>query len=274
MKADAVLLATGGWMQNEELVKEYCPEYSGYYVNALVSNTGDGLFLAKDAGADWVCMDMGITATNKAFHSKSNTIFFYRDIPIILVNAHGERFVNEVSSYKKYLRQCKEERHGGKFYYIFDEVGFALAHDSDNFDLDYQYLIDKGDIVEYESLDALAKDLGLTKLKDTVAQVNRIAKGEETDEFGNTVLPYLETRGKMYAMRIEPGAYITHGGVKIDPDTHVLTAEDQVIPGLYAAGLVTGSMEVRDGGDYGNGNCQALAFGLKAAQTIAKDITK
>lgn len=270
--AKAVLLATGGWMQNRELVEEYCPDYADYYVNAPVSNTGDGLFLAKEAGGAWICMDQGITATNKAYTSKSNTIFFYKDVPLILVDANGERLVNEVSSYKKYLRKFKEPQYGGRFYYVFDEVGFALAHDSDTYDLSYQYLINKGDIVEYESLDALSEQLDLPHLKETVEQVNRIANGEEEDEFGNKTLPYLETKGKMYAMRIEPGAYITHGGIKIDPQTRVLREDDTVIKGLYSAGMTTGSMEIRDGGDYGNGNCQALAFSLQAAETIASDI--
>ena len=113
VSADAVLLATGGWMNNPELVDEFLPEYKDYYVNALITNTGDGLYMAKEAGGEWVGMDLGITSTNKAYHSKNNTIFFSTDIPIVLVNAHGERFVDESSSYKKYLRQCKDPKHGG-----------------------------------------------------------------------------------------------------------------------------------------------------------------
>ena len=237
-----------------------------------MSNTGDGLFLAKEAGGAWICMDQGITATNKSYTSKSNTIFFYKDVPLILVDANGERLVNEVSSYKKYLRKFKEPQYGGRFYYVFDEMGFALAHDSDKYDLSYQYLIDKGDIVEYDSVEDMMEKLDLPNLKTTIEHVNKIAKGEEEDEFGNKSLPYLETRGKMYAMRIEPGAYITHGGIKIDPETRVLREDDSVVKGLYSAGMTTGSMEIRDGGDYGNGNCQALAFSLQAAETIIKDI--
>lgn len=268
----AVLLCTGGWMQNKELVEEYAPDYSTFYVNAPFHNTGDGLFLAKKAGGAWTMMDRGITSTNKSFTSKSNTIFFYTDIPILLVDANGKRFVNERSSYKKYLRLCTQPEHGGRFYYIFDEVGFALAHDSDNYDLSYQYLIDKGDIVEYDSVDSMAEDLDLPHLAETIDAVNAIARGEAEDEFENKMLPSIETRGKLYAMRIEPGAYITHGGIKIDPETRVQREDDSVVKGLYAAGMTTGSMEVRDGGDYGNGNCQALAFSLKAAETIVNDI--
>lgn len=268
VSAQAVLLATGGWMNNPELVEEYVPEYRDYYVNALVTNTGDGLFLARDMGADWVGMDAGITSTNKAYHSKNNTIFFSTDIPIVLVNAHGQRFVDESSSYKQYLRQCKDPKHGGAFYYIFDEVGWELAHDSDTYDLSYYWLIDHKDIVEYENAADLAEKLDMPDLLATLEASNAVANGEAEDEFGRKNLPYLQTDRKMYAMRIEPGAYITLGGLRIDPDAHVLRADMSPVSGLYAAGLVTGSVEALDGGDYGNGNTQALAYGLQAAETI------
>lgn len=273
VQAQAVLLATGGWMNNRELVEKYLPEYKDYYVNALISNTGDGLFMAQKVGGDWVGMDAGITSTNKAYHSKNNTIFFSTDIPIVLVNAHGERFVDESSSYKKYLRQCKDPKHGGAFYYIFDEVGWELAHDSDTYDLSYYWLIDHKDIVEYENAEDLAQKLEMPELLETLAVSNEVALGNAEDEFGRKNLPYLQTDRKMYAMRIEPGAYITLGGLRIDGAAHVQRADQSTIPGLYAAGLVTGSVEALDGGDYGNGNTQALAYGLQAAETILSELS-
>lgn len=272
VSADAVLLATGGWMNNPDLVDEYLPEYKDYYVNALITNTGDGLYMAKEAGGEWVGMDLGITSTNKAYHSKNNTIFFSTDIPIVLVNAHGERFVDESSSYKKYLRQCKDPKHGGAFYYIFDEVGWELAHDSDTYDLSYYWLIEHKDIVEYENAEDLAEKLGMPELLETLEKSNAVASGEGEDEFGRKNLPYLQTDRKMYAMRIEPGAYITLGGLHIDPEARVLREDGSNVAGLYAAGLVTGSVEALDGGDYGNGNTQALAYGLQAAETILAEI--
>lgn len=272
VKAGAVLLATGGWMNNPELVDEYLPEYKDYYVNALITNTGDGLFMAKEVGGEWVGMDLGVTSTNKAYHSKNNTIFFSTDIPIVLVNAHGERFVDESSSYKKYLRQCKDPKHGGAFYYIFDEVGWELAHDSDNYDLSYYWLIEHKDIVEYENAEDLAEKLGMPELLETLEKSNAAAKGEIEDEFGRKNLPFLQTDRKMYAMRIEPGAYITLGGLHIDPEARVLREDGTSIDGLYAAGMLTGSVEALDGGDYGNGNTQALAYGLQAAETILSEL--
>lgn len=270
--AGAVLLATGGWMNNPDLVDEYLPEYKDYYVNALITNTGDGLYMAKEVGGEWVGMDLGVTSTNKAYHSKNNTIFFSTDIPIVLVNAHGERFVDESSSYKKYLRQCKDPKHGGAFYYIFDEVGWELAHDSDNYDLSYYWLIEHKDIVEYENAEDLAAKLEMPELLETLEKSNAVAQGAAEDEFGRKNLPYLQTDRKMYAMRIEPGAYITLGGLHIDPEARVLREDGTSIAGLYAAGMVTGSVEALDGGDYGNGNTQALAYGLQAAETILAEL--
>ena len=270
--AGAVLLATGGWMHNPDLVHEYLPEYEDYYVNALVTNTGDGLYMAKEVGGAWIGMDLGVTSTNKAYHSKNNTIFFSTDIPIVLVNAHGERLVDESSSYKKYLRQCKDPKHGGAFYYIFDELGWELAHDSDTYDLSYYWLIEHNDIIEYENAEDLAEKLEMPELLATLEKSNAVAKGEGEDEFGRKNLPYLQLDRKMYAMRIEPGAYIPLGGLRIDPEARVLREDGSSIDGLYAAGLVTGSVEALDGGDYGNGNTQALAYGLQAAETILAEM--
>lgn len=141
----------------------------------------------------------------------------------MLVNAHGERFVDESSSYKKYLRQCKDPKHGGAFYYIFDEVGWELAHDSGTYDLSYYWLIEHKDIVEYENAEDLSRNSAV--LLSGRSGSNAVASGEE-DEFGRKNLPYLQTDRKMYAMRIEPGAYITLGGLHIDPEARVLRGTD------------------------------------------------
>jgi fumarate reductase flavoprotein subunit len=65
---------------------------------------------------------------------------------------------------------------------------------------------------------------------------------------------------------------LTTGGLRIDPSSHVLTQEGKIIPGLYAAGDVTGSVEQKDGVTYGYGFDSAMAFGAIAADTIAEQV--
>ena len=67
-----------------------------------------------------------------------------------------------------------------------------------------------------------------------------------------------------------PQYYITFGGVKTDLDSRVLTDDDRVIPGLYAAGVVTGTYAEQEGLVYYGGFNQALAWGLQAGQLAAQ----
>lgn len=78
--------------------------------------------------------------------------------------------------------------------------------------------------------------------------------------------------GDTFALRVDTNVYLTTGGLKIDPDSHVLTQEGKIIPGLFAAGDVCGSIEQKDGLTYGYGFASAMSFGAVAADTIAKDI--
>jgi predicted oxidoreductase len=64
----------------------------------------------------------------------------------------------------------------------------------------------------------------------------------------------------------EPAVTFTFGGVRIDRDAHVVDAEGQAIPGLYAAGADAGGIYCRA---YAGGIAAALVFGLRAAKSAA-----
>ena len=270
VSSKAVLLASGGFGKNQEMMEEYNPDYVNFFIQSPVSQTGDGLILAEKAGADFVCMDRGMTSFFTASRSKRPVAFLHMSVPLILVNAHGERFTNERGSYKHYLHEFENPEHGGRFYFIFDAEGEALATKLMVYD---DYLYDTGDLMEFDSIEQMAEELDLPNLVETVNTTMDNALNGAEDPLGNPSLPVFELNGKMYAIQVENGPYITHGGVKIDVNTHVLTADDAIIPGLYAAGDVTGSAEERDGVAYGNGATQSVAFGMVAGETIAKDIS-
>ncbi|GHV16960.1 flavocytochrome c [Spirochaetia bacterium] len=269
VSSKAVILASGGFAQNKEMMQQYNPDYINFYIQAPVSATGDGLILAQKAGADYVCMDTGMTSFFTAYNSKRPIPFLHLSVPLVLVNAQGERFTNERGSYKKYLHEFEKPEHGGRFYFVFDAEGAAITMAS----LSYpNFLFDTGDLLEFDGIDEMARKLNLPNLAATVNTTMSNALTETADPLGNPRLPVFELNNKMYALRVENGPYITHGGVKTDVDTRVLTPADAPIPGLYAAGDVTGSAECRDGVAYGNGATQALAFGVVVGETVVKDI--
>ena len=81
-----------------------------------------------------------------------------------------------------------------------------------------------------------------------------------------------ETSSGVWAIRVDPNVYLTTGGLKIDTSAHVLTEDGKVIPGLYAAGDVCGSVEQKDGRTYAYGFDSAMSFGAIAAETMMEEI--
>ena len=118
-------------------------------------------------------------------------------------------------------------------------------------------------------------------LNTTVDTILTDAKGAAvgisgTDKDGNTVVVNAKSvvlaTGPFYAIKVTAGVHYTMGGVTIDPETHVLDTDGNAIPGLYAAGDVTGSIEEKDGKKYGMGFDAALAYGYIAGETIDAEV--
>ena len=98
-------------------------------------------------------------------------------------------------------------------------------------------------------------------------------QGPETaDEWGRTKLPYIDTREGVWAIRVDPNVYLTTAGIRVDMQSHVLNADNEIIPGLYAAGDVIGAYEERDGQNYGNGFDAAVSFGAICGDVMAAEI--
>ena len=99
----------------------------------------------------------------------------------------------------------------------------------------------------------------------------------EPDEFGRKNCPLIDDRYGIYAIPVMPTLYLTTAGICIDPqgrvltDSYVMDGDNVHIPGLYAAGDVCGSVEQKDGKNYGMGFDMALGFGYTVAKTIADD---
>ena len=90
-------------------------------------------------------------------------------------------------------------------------------------------------------------------------------KAAGKDAFGRANMPRDLDKGPFYAIMITPAVHHTMGGIKIDPKTQVYNAKGQVIPGLFAAGEITGGVH---GANRLGGNAQAdiVTFGRIAGQ--------
>ena len=174
--------------------------------------------------------------------------------------------------YKQALRLFKEQG-STDFYWIFDEISRqGMVPTGNSYRLDYTFLFETGDIVQAANAQELADLVGLPDLPATLEAINKhVAEGTE-DDFGNAKIRHMLTDGTMYALKVTPTPYIAQGGLMIDPACHVQREDGSFIPGLYAAGDVTGSVENRDGAMYRIGLTQAIAYGYIAGETIASEI--
>jgi fumarate reductase flavoprotein subunit len=258
--ADAVILATGGFASNREMVAKYYPAYKDQNFNAVKVNTGDGIRMAQEVGAEVECMDRHLGAFPAVYGSNYEVAFITITVPGIMVNGDGK--VIRDSSHVGLGDAKLDPANKGRFYYLFDEEGAEALKKSQAYGFSYASVFDRGEAVRYASVAEAAKALGLPELAATVDANNQAALAKKPRA------SYLETREGLWAIRIDPNFYLTTGGIVIDTKARVLDRKGSPIPGLYAAGDVAGSIEEKDGLQYGYGCDSAMTFGYIAANEI------
>ena len=271
--ADAVLLASGSFANNPELVEQYQSDWAGSFFNTIKSANGDGLLLGIKYGAGIDGMNGHIPGFLASYKSHFELAFMHLSTPGIIVNVNGDQFGNIMTNNHSVMAAAKADpANGDTFYFIFDEAAAIQTQDYQNYGFDsYKAIFENGEAVHYDSLEQAAQELNLPNLTATVETNNQLALTGGTDEWGRSNLPYIDTREGVWAIRVDPNAYLTTGGLMIDLATHVLTQEGEIIPGLYAAGDVVGSIEQKDGRTYGYGFDAAMTYGAIAAETMIAD---
>ena len=276
--AKAVLLASGGFGANQEMVDQYYPQYAGRSFNCCPASTGDGIVLGQKVGAGIECMGRELGAymsTTSQAGSRMEIAFMYQTTPGIMVNAHGDQFGNVMKANHFVIGQalCDEEANGGKFYWITDESGAVTTMNNLTWGFDtYKAVFERGDMVHYNTVEEAAEATGCTNLAATLEKHNGHALAGEEDEWKRSKLPYLDTHDGIWVCGVEPTFYLTTGGLMIDTSCHVTKEDGTVIPGLYAAGDVCGSIEEKDGKQYGMGFDAAMNYGYIMAETVAGEI--
>ena len=270
VNADNVILASGSFAKNEELIDEYFPEWSGSFFNTIETAKGDGLLLGMKYGAGIEDMGAHMPGFLSSYDSHFELAFMHLSTPGIIVNINGDQFGNIVADNHSVMSAAKADpANGDTFYYIFDEASAYMTKNFINYGFDtYKAIFDKEEAVKYESIEACQEALNLPNLAKTVELNNELALKGEVDEFGRKNLPYIDTREGVWAIRVDPNVYLTTGGLTIDLDGRVLNTEGNVIPGLFAAGDVCGSIEQKDGKNYAYGFDAAMTYGAIVADTI------
>ncbi len=260
----AVVLAAGGFGANQDLLVKYQPKLRGYATTNHPGATGDGILLAEKVGAALVDMEQ-IQAHPTAAPSGVLISESVRGDGGILVNAEGRRFTNELLT--RDVVSAAELQQPGKFaWVVWDDATRKTAKLMDGY-------ISQGLTVTGKDLDELAEAMKVPadNLKAAIAKYSADQKTGKDADFGREDMPQPLTNAPYWAVKVQPAVHHTMGGVKINAKAEVISTEGKPIPGLFAAGEVTGGVH---GSNRLGGNAQAdiVTFGRIAGQTASEYI--
>ena len=270
--SSGVVLASGGFGRNPELVNRFAPQYAEAVFVGGRGNVGDGLLMAWKLGADM--RDMAYIKGTFGKHpvdtrNDHSCLAVYKGA--IAVNQEGRRFVDESLSYKL-LGDAVMGQSYHTAYQIFDQPIYESGDDRVRI-LDFSRRMEEGLIVKADTLQALARqiDVPWDALRETVESYNRAVDAGHDPQFGRKALVHNHgelrriEQGPFYAYPSTAAVYGTYCGLRIDKSMRVIDVFGDSIPGLYAAGEVVGGFH---GGAYMTGSAlgKAAVFGRLAAR--------
>ena len=265
---DGVILATGGYSQNKEMRQKSAPHLTSEMVSTNQPGaTGDGIIIATRHGADTTGMNYVqvyplATPGTGALQGRARKMSGLDDV--IDVNKNGERFVKEDARRDEFVAAIKKQP-GGVVYDINDS---SIVKPLNSFNEDVETLVSIGRIYKADSLADLAKQLGMPadKLEATVAEFNKMVEAKKDPKFGRKLFDRPIVKPPFYSTPRAPSIHHTMGGLQISTNAQVLDKNGKPIPGLYAAGEVTGGIHGsnRLGG---NATADVLTFGRIAAKS-------
>ena len=268
VNAKAVVLATGGFGANLDMVVSYKPELAGFMTTNASGIQGQGILMAQALGADTVDMDQIQIHPTVQYDTASLITEGLRGDGAILVNANGERFIDEVGT--RDVVSAAEIAQPDSFSWLIVDQKMVDASSV------IQGYIKRELMLSGDTYEALAEALGIPAdaFAKTMETWNGYVAGKNDPDFGRTSFAEPLDTAPYYAVKVTAGIHHTMGGLKIDTETHVLNADGEIIPGLFAAGEVTGGVH---GGNRLGGNAVAdfVVFGRIAgtqAATYAADL--
>lgn len=264
--ANAVVIATGGFGSNPDLIVKYRPELEGYVSTNAPSITGDAIEFLEKVGADFVDLEQ-IQIHPTVFQEDGSLISeSLRGDGAILINAEGKRFCNEILT-RDVVSGHVNEQPGSYAWLVVDS---AMLEGSTVI----QKYLDQGMMIECADTAALAELIGVDEavVQETLEKWQAAVEAQKDEEFERENFDALLTdlsNPPYYAVKISPGIHHCMGGVKINTSAEVISTEGEAIPGLFAAGEVTGGVH---GGNRLGGNAVAdfVVFGRIAGQGAAE----
>ncbi|SMQ72027.1 fumarate reductase flavoprotein subunit [Bacillus sp. OV166] len=275
-----VIIASGGFAKSEDLLGQFAPQLKGALRIGGRGNHGDGIRMACEHGA-WL-KDLPYLNGTYGFHPtaagpvKSQGLAFYKGA--IMVNQFGKRFVNESISYKLLGKAAFEQLDQVSFQLWDQTVMNKSVHDDPLYDL--ELLKRRRLLYQADTLEELADciDVPHEVLEETISRYNQGIEDGEDPQFGRKSLthnygkPTPIEKAPFYAFESTVAMLATYAGMSVNKAAQVVNPYGEPIPGLYAAGEVTGGFH---GAGYMTGSSlgKCAVFGRIAVQEALKEVT-
>ncbi|MGL5956180.1 MAG: flavocytochrome c [Brevinema sp.] len=256
--AKAVLIATGGFSANKDLIAIYNKSYAQLVTSNQEKNLGDFIPLFQKYGMALKNLDIFNIFPYTIVQNRALTGSSELDVDFILINKNGVRFAKERGLSRLQFTDIMLEQPSQMAFYVFDDISRAAgprirAH------------VKKGYALEGKTLDELAQKMSVdvTVFKQSIEDYNKIIKGEVEDPFGRPVYKReFSAKGPYFAIAVRPAVHMTRGGVVVNAKGEVQSTNNTSIRGLYAAGEVT---DIQDGA-----YMAAVALGRATADNITQ----
>ena len=236
VNAKAVVLATGGFGANLDMVVKYKPELKGFMTTNAAGIQGQGIEMAQAIGAATVDMDQIQIHPTVEANTAALITEGLRGDGAILINEEGKRFIDEVGT-RDVVSAAEIAQTGSYSWLVVDQ---AMVDASSVI----QGYIKKGYTVTGATYEELGKAMGVdaAAFAETMKTWNGYVEAKNDPDFGRTSFANKLDTAPYYAIKVTAGVHHTMGGLKINANTEVLNEKGEVIPGLFAAGEVTGGV--------------------------------
>ena len=267
-----VVLATGGFGANPAMVKKYNPKIDERFKTTdAPGTTGEVLYMAQRAGAELV--NMQYIQTYPICDPISGVIELIADARFdgaIMLNQEGKRFVEELGR-RDVLSEAILDQTGGYCWVLWNDKIGAVSNTVKEHPTEYDAFTKQGIMTTCPDLKCIADftKIPYDSLKGTVDRVTSMAGRGNDKDFHHRAGLVDMSQGQYYVIKAVPSVHHTMGGVRINEKAQALTADGKVIPGLWAAGEVTG---VTHGTNRlgGNAYTDIIVFGRIAGKAAAE----
>lgn len=260
--AKAVVLATGGFGANPDMVAKFRPELRETATSNQPGTQGDGVYMGEQAGAAMV--DLKEIQLNPTMLVGSPVIVseIVRGAGGIVVNRDGKRFISELTTRDATSAAILKEK-GASAFLLFDQTVRDNVKQTGAF-------FELKKVLEADTVEGLAEKMGVdpATLKQTIERFNTFVEQGNDPDFNRPKFAQKFEKPMFYAIEIKPAIHYVMGGIKINAQAQVIDTDGQAIPGLYAAGEVTGGVHGanRLGG---NSISETITFGRIAGDQAA-----